>query len=374
MGEAAEEIPSIVLSGEVLELDRESEEWKVVAKKVREACETWGCFVVEYDKIPIELQEELFETTKDMFDLPEETKLKYKKATPKDGGYVVSNPFIPLYESFGVYGEDEVRAFEKLMWPRGKPGFCEVQISITAKMLELNLLLLRMIFESIGVGDFYDSKAMDDNIVGRLRAHKYKLPKENQDPIGLKPHVDKTILTILCQNSVQGLEILTKQGNWIPINIPRGALVVIVGDALEVGYCLLQFCGNYSVNVVRIITVVFGLLICRWFYYGNYMPSAERGGDEVGVEGEDAQRGVAIEAWTNGRLHPPKHRVVMSGDKERYSCGFFAIPKDGVTIEAPPELVDNDYPLRYRPFVYSEYLAKHIANVSFDALKIYAGV
>ncbi|XP_057460775.1 probable 2-oxoglutarate-dependent dioxygenase AOP1 [Actinidia eriantha] len=312
MDEAAEEIPSIVLSGEVLELDRESEEWKVVAKKVREACETWGCFVVEYDKIPIELQEELFETTKDMFDLPEETKLKYKKATPKDGGYVVSNPFIPLYESFGVYGEDEVRAFEKLMWPRGKPGFCEVQISVTAKMLELNLLLLRMIFESFGVGDFYDSKAMDDSIVGRLRAHKYKLPKENQDPIGLKPHVDKTILTILCQNSVQGLEVLTKQGNWIPINIPRGAMVVIVGDALE--------------------------------------------------------------AWTNGRLHPPKHRVVMSGNKVRYSCGFFAIPKDGVTIEAPPELVDNDYPLRYRPFVYSEYLAKHIANVSFDALKIYAGV
>ncbi|PSS05820.1 2-oxoglutarate-dependent dioxygenase AOP1 [Actinidia chinensis var. chinensis] len=307
-----DEIPIIELYGEVLGLGRESEKWKALIKKVREAFEEYGCFIVEYDKIPIELQEELFNATKMMFDLPQEKKHLYKKPSHRDGGYVVSNPFVPLYESFGVYGDHEVRAFEKLMWPEGKPGFCEVLQSVNAKMLELNLLILRMTFESFGLGEYYQSKDLDHNIIGNLRAMKYKVPKENEQGIGLHTHIDKTILTILCQNSVQGLEALSPKGNWITLNVPKGGLVIIAGDAIEV--------------------------------------------------------------WSNGRLKPLKHKVVMSGDKERYSCGFFSIPNDGVTIEVPEDLVDKDHPPLYRPFVYSEYLLQNITNVNMDALQVYAGV
>ncbi|CAL5406682.1 unnamed protein product [Camellia sinensis] len=310
MGEAAEMIPSISLTNEVLSLDRHSEEWKAMTGKVREACEAYGCFMLDYEKIPLELQQMLFKTTAEMFDLPVETKLQYKKPTPKDGGYVLSNPFIPLYESFGVYGEEEVRAFERLMWPQGNPQFCEVINSITAKVHELNLLLLRMIFESFGIEEYYKEKALDENIIGYLRSMKYRLPKEDEDPLGLAIHVDKTIITILCQNSVQGLEVLTKEGKWIKLSIPKGTLVVIVGDGLQ--------------------------------------------------------------AWTNGRVEAVQHRVVMSGDKERLSCGFFSIPKDGVSVEIHPQLVDEEHPLRYRSFVYSDYLAKYLANTRLDALELFA--
>ena len=64
----------------------------------------------------------------------------------------------------------------------------------------------------------------------------------------------------------------------------------------------------------------------------------------------------------------------MTGDKERYSCGFFSIPKDGVTIEVPQDLVDEEHPCLYKPFVYSEYLAKHLASDNLDSLKDYAGI
>ncbi|KAI8006698.1 putative 2-oxoglutarate-dependent dioxygenase AOP1 [Camellia lanceoleosa] len=309
---AAGMIPSIDLTNEVLNWDRESEDWKAVIRKVREACETYGCFFLKYENLPLELQQLLFKTTGEMFDLPLETKLQYKKPTPKEGGYVVSNPFIPLYESFGVYGEEEVRAFEKLMWPQGNPQFCEVINSTNAKMLELNLQIQKMIFESFGILEYYKEKAIDENIIGNLRAMKYRLPKENEEPLGLAIHVDNTIITILCQNSVQGLEVLTKDRKWITLDVPKGALVVIVGDGLQ--------------------------------------------------------------AWTNGRLEAVQHKVVMSGDQERLSCGFFAIPKDGVSIEVPPQLVDEEHPLRYRSFVYSEYLVKHLADTRLDTLEIYAGV
>ncbi|KAL7174817.1 hypothetical protein ACSBR2_020283 [Camellia fascicularis] len=312
MGEAAEMIPSISLTNEVLSLDRQSEEWKAMIRKVREACEAYGCFVLDYENIPLELQQLLFKTNAEMFDLPVETKLRYEKPSPKDGGYILSNPFSPLHESFGVHCEEEVRALEKLMWPQGNPQFCEVITSITAKGHELNLLLLRMIFESFGIEEYYKEKALDENIVGKFRSTKYRLPKENEDPLGLAIHVDKGIINILCQNSVQGLEVLTKEGKWIKLNIPKGALVVIVGDALQ--------------------------------------------------------------AWTNGRVEAVKHRVVMSGDKERLSCGLSSIPKDGVSVEIPPQLVDEEHPLRYRSFVYSDYLAKYLTSTRLDAIDSFAGI
>ena len=34
---------------------------------------------------------------------------------------------------------------------------------------------------------------------------------------------------------MHGLEALTKDGNWITLNIPKGGLMIIVGDALDVG-------------------------------------------------------------------------------------------------------------------------------------------
>lgn len=63
---------------------------------------------------------------------------------------------------------------------------------------------------------------------------KYKLPPNNEAAVGLIPHTDKNVLSILCQNDVQGLEILNKDGVYIPVTFPDNASVVIVGDTLKV--------------------------------------------------------------------------------------------------------------------------------------------
>lgn len=65
----------------------------------------------------------------------------------------------------------------------------------------------------------------------------------------------------------------------------------------------------------------------------------------------------------------------MSGDKERYSFGLFAVPKEDVKIEVPPEFVDDKlYPLRYRPFNYGEYFNYFVSTRKENALDIFAGV
>ncbi|KAJ1417258.1 Oxoglutarate/iron-dependent dioxygenase [Sesbania bispinosa] len=149
------------------------------------------------------------------------------------------------------------------------------------------------------------------------RLMKYKVPekKKNNDAskVGLIAQTDKSALAILCQNEIQGLQVLTKTGKWIDLKIPQNGFVVIVGDILK--------------------------------------------------------------AWSNGRLHTVTHRVMISGEKERYSFGLFAVPKDEVVIEVPPELVDGKInSFRYKSFKYGEYFNYHVSTLKENALEAFAGL
>ncbi|KAG4178982.1 hypothetical protein ERO13_A10G078500v2 [Gossypium hirsutum] len=83
-----------------------------------------------------------------------------------------------------------------------------------------------------------------------------------------------------------------------------------------------------------------------------------------------------LEAWLNGRLKATYHRVMMSGDKPRYSLGLFTIPKAGYMIKAPEELVDEAHPLLYNPFDYAQFLGFYFSNEGRyqSGLKAYCGV
>ncbi|KAM3374958.1 hypothetical protein P3S68_013672 [Capsicum galapagoense] len=87
--------------------------------------------------------------------------------------------------------------------------------------------------------------------------------------------------------------------------------------------------------------------------------------------------GDSLHAWTNGRLHSPYHRVMMTGNEARYSVGLFSLPKAGYTIKAPEELVDDEHPLLFKPFDHLKFLAfcysKEGMRWKFP-LKTYCGV
>ncbi|KAM2273997.1 hypothetical protein ACFX1S_043857 [Malus domestica] len=317
-----------------LVLKQGSEEWKAMGNKVREVCEDYGCFLLLVkDEIPMSLREEMVAAMKALFDLPEETKKKHTSPKPYQS-YEGKSPVIPLNESFGIDDAcclDAAQAFTNLMWPQGNPALCEAMKSMCSKMMELNLIILRMILESFGLGNHYDSHVQ--NTTSAFRFMKYNAPPPPPTPgnininadssstslsaspsvaLGLVPHTDKSTLTILCQNDVQGLEILTKQGKWVEVMVPEEAVVVFVGDA--------------------------------------------------------------IKAWSNGRLHAVTHRVMMSGDKERYSYALFSLPKEEVVIEVPQEFIDKEHPLLYKPFNFGAYFTYFTSNIREDALELYARV
>ncbi|XP_027191486.1 probable 2-oxoglutarate-dependent dioxygenase AOP1 isoform X2 [Cicer arietinum] len=82
-------------------------------------------------------------------------------------------------------------------------------------------------------------------------------------------------------------------------------------------------------------------------------------------------------AWSNGRLHSPLHRVMMSGNEARYSIALGSIPKEECIIKAPDELVDDEHPLLFKPYVYDEFLKYFFSEKGQRdqfAMRTYCGV
>ncbi|XP_050365876.1 probable 2-oxoglutarate-dependent dioxygenase AOP1 [Argentina anserina] len=287
------QIPTIDLSTSSAKLARGTEKWFSLCKRVREACENYGFFELVYDKIPLELSAESFSVTREFFSLPLET--KKQDVNPKSfHGYYGQHPVAPLYESFAIEDAsnyESLTSFTEKMWPDGHDQFLNTVIGMVNKLDELHEMIEMMILDSYGLGENQDSIMACET---KLRVSRYGLPPSGEYVNGLNAHTDKQLTAILCDDQVSGLEFETKdKSQWIKLSLPPSSFVFIVGDSLM--------------------------------------------------------------AWSNGRMHSAKHRVMMCGEKERYSLGVFAIPVEGTIIKAPKELVDEEHPQLFKDFEYMDF-------------------
>ncbi|KAK2984900.1 hypothetical protein RJ640_008665 [Escallonia rubra] len=246
--------------------------WSLTRTDVVRALEDYGCFIAVYDKVSLELHNAIFSASKELLDLPTETKVLNTSTTP----------------SHGYVGQEPVLA-------------------------ELDQLVMRMVSQSYGVEKYYDLLLGSTSYL--LRLIKYRGPQPDEKKLGIVPHTDKSFMSILHQRQVKGLEIKTKDGEWILVDpSPSSSFVVMAGDA-----CM---------------------------------------------------------AWTNGRIEPPSHRVIMCGEEERYSLGLFTFIRD-LTIQIPEELADAERPLQYEAFDHYKFIDFYYTDEgkrSKCAIKSYCGV
>ncbi|XP_037495115.1 2-oxoglutarate-dependent dioxygenase AOP2-like [Jatropha curcas] len=288
------QVPIINLSRTSLHCVRGEQEWHNLCKRVREACETFGCFEVVYDQISLQLRDETFEMVRQVFSLPSETKKKNFNPKPYHG-YAGGYPVIPLYESLGiedVTNYDSLRSFTELLWPHGHHQFNQTISSTLKPVEELCKIIQKMIIDSYGLkeklGLIMETKTL-------LRMMKYKAPPSGEYMDGLKAHTEKPMCTLLFEDQVSGLEIETKDGHWIQLSpSTTNFFFFIVGDPLM--------------------------------------------------------------AWSDGKLHAVKLRVMMKGDKDRYSFGAFAVPVEGTIIKPPKELDDGNHPQLLKEFDYMDFI------------------
>jgi isopenicillin N synthase-like dioxygenase len=284
--------------------------------------ETFGFAVVADHGIDAGLIERAWTKTREFFALPTATKLAYD-AAPNAGqrGYTAFGVEIakdadrhdlkefwhvgrhlPAGHRFRDHMPDNV-------WPDEVPGFRETLSELYAAFDATGAKLLEGVARHLGLpAHWFDPAIADGNSVLRL-LHYPPIPRD-ADGIRAGAHEDINAITLLLGAEEAGLQLLARDGSWLPVDVPEGAMVINVGDMLQ--------------------------------------------------------------RLTNNRLPSTTHRVINPPPERRhiarYSMPFFLHFASDFMIETLPQCVDAAHPDLYpEPISADDYLQQRLVEIGLKA-------
>jgi isopenicillin N synthase-like dioxygenase len=239
MATITDEIASVSLNDAGTDPDR-------FAERVGHSFEEYGFAIIADHGIPEALIRDAEAKAKAFFALPDETKRKYHIAG--GGGARGYTPFgietakgataFDLKEFWHVGRElAQGHPFRDHMpdnvWPTEVAGFRETFQELFATFDRTGLKILKAIARYLKIDeDYFIDTVRDGNSVMRL-LHYPPIQGEPGSNVRAGAHEDINTITLLLGAEEAGLELLTKDGRWIPVAPKPGELVVNIGDMLQ---------------------------------------------------------------------------------------------------------------------------------------------
>ena len=206
----------------------------------------YGFAIVRDHGIPAELIARAEEKSRAFFALPEEVKMQYHlKGMGGARGYT---PFgIERAKDAQVHdlkefwhvgrtlppGHPLEQYMQPNVWPEEVESFRDTFETLFGEFEKCGLRILSAIALHLGLEEhFFDPTVKDGNSVMRL-LHYPPVPVEAEGRIRAAAHEDINTITLLLGAEEAGLELLTKDGRWLPVSPPEGALAVNIGDMLQ---------------------------------------------------------------------------------------------------------------------------------------------
>lgn len=167
-----------------------------------------------------------------------------------------------------------------------------------SKMSKLSKRVIEMVLKCMGGADLVKKLAAEfKNCHGYLRMNNYSsgccIHEDEEEVEGLGMHTDMSCITIVYQDDIGGLQVRSREGQWMDMEPRHDTLVVNIGDLMQ--------------------------------------------------------------AWSNGELVSSQHRVILRRNLNRFSVAFFWCFQDNKLISAPQEVVGGNLRL-YKPFVCADYV------------------
>ncbi|KAL4565342.1 hypothetical protein LXL04_029433 [Taraxacum kok-saghyz] len=269
-----------------------------VVHEIGRACSEYGFFQVKNHGVPDSTIANMMQIARDFFSLPEEERLKTYSDDP--------SKTTRLSTSFNIRTEKVASWRDYLRihcypvqdhindWPTKPESFRDHVAEYCRSARGLSLQLIEAISESLGLEGDYISKQLGKH--AQHMALNYYPPCPQPDlTYGLPGHKDLSLITVLLQDEVPGLQVL-KNGKWVAVDPVPNTFIVNIADQMQV--------------------------------------------------------------LSNDKYKSVLHRVVVNSQKERVSVPTFYCPSPDAVIGPAPALVTDEEPAVYRQFTYAEYYKK----------------
>jgi len=206
----------------------------------------YGFAIVRDHGIPSALIARAEEKSRAFFALPEPVKMKYH--LKGQGGARGYTPFgIERAKDAQVHdlkefwhvgrtlppGDPLERFMPPNVWPEEIESFRDTFETLYGEFEACGRRILSAIALHLGLSeDFFDPTVKDGNSVMRL-LHYPPVSQEAEGRIRAAAHEDINTITLLLGAEEAGLQLLAKDGRWLPVSPPEGALAVNIGDMLQ---------------------------------------------------------------------------------------------------------------------------------------------
>ncbi|CAN5243053.1 2-oxoglutarate and iron-dependent oxygenase domain-containing protein [soil metagenome] len=215
------------------------------ARALGESFRTYGFALVSDHGMDDALVARGWELAHDFFALPEEIKRRYivpggfgQRGYTAFGVEIAKGAAISDLKEFWHVGRDLpdgsplAATMPPNVWPGELPGFTETMRALFAAFDTIGNRLLSAIAVHLGLApDWFDDPVRDGNSI--LRLLHYPPVSPEAPGVRAEAHEDINLITLLLGAEESGLQLLTREGDWIDVAPPTGALVVTVGDMLQ---------------------------------------------------------------------------------------------------------------------------------------------
>ena len=286
-------------------------------QKLGKAYEEVGFVAVKNHGVPDQLIGDLYKYVQEFFSLPLDHKKKYEipelagqRGYTSFGKEHAKGSDAPDLKEFFQYGQVPRDNYKEEEYPAnvhvGEVAPFNKTFDDAYRAFEKSgKALLQAIALYLGMDEHYfDDYVHNGNSI--LRAIHYPpITHEPASAIRAEQHEDINLITLLVGASADGLEILTKQGEWIPVTSLPDQIVVNVGDMLQ--------------------------------------------------------------RFTNNKLRSTTHRVVNPKRElwhtSRFSIPFFLHPRSSMSLRCLDSTVDASHPKLYEDATAGEYLDERLREI-----------
>jgi len=302
-----------------LDIRRYDTDREAFVAELGNAYREWGFAGIRGHGIPQSLIDGAYQAFTAFFALPEDTKRRYHVAG--GGGARGYTPFgvetakgarhFDLKEFWHIGREiaRDSRHAEVMpanLWPEEVPAFREVGYGLYQALDQLGSKVLSALALHIDLpADWFADKTDSGNSILRP-IHYPPITTPDIPNVRAGAHEDINLITLLVGASAEGLEVLSRRGEWVPFTADADTIVVNIGDMLQ-----------------RLTNHVY--------------PST-----------------------THRVVNPPGEKA----RQPRYSTPFFLHPNPDFLIDVLPGCVTPDNPLRYRePITAQGYLEQRLREI-----------